>query len=273
MGTQDANGPCCVEQKVEAIDFITLLRTGRLLEAEMIAKHNSPVVDQSMVTWLDEELVIIRAAVGRLTTPNDTQDKPNLRGSKSGAWKDVDMPDIHTTSSFRWRGDCIEVRTVMELPAEMRHAVAINAELDLNSQWMPFNPKLKAIYSDFSSALITHTAMKIPMLPGTREIYTYRLIVDCFSPSPPLLDDGRQGVLFIDRAPDCWKAGGRFKNEFDIPAPSGYWVTRDEQRLSVALWEPIDEGRARLTISADIVFNVPKWLLPDSAITFLIKTI
>merc|ERR1712046_535548 len=99
------------------------------------------------------------------------------------------------------------------LPARTVHSAAINLEIDLNSAWMPFNPTISAQYSGSTSALITDTALKIPYLPGTREIYTYRVILDCLGQDTPI-EKKRRGVLYIDRAPEkVWKDGGAYKGE------------------------------------------------------------
>lgn len=256
-------------------DFQMLLLAGRLREAEEVAQRHRASLDSTLVAWLEEEMAAIRAVVGNVAnTAEDAGPAASMakKASKTGGWKDVVIPEINGAVSWRWRSDGIEFRTGMELPARMQDAVAINVEIDLNAQWMPFNPTLKPTFSQTTAALLTHTNVKLPGLPGSREMYTYRLIVDCLDEAS-LVGDGRRGVLFVDRCPDVWKKGGHYKGEFDIPPPPGGWISRDEQRLSVAFWEPVADDMAKLTIFGEVAFAVPKWLLPDSAVSFLCKTI
>jgi hypothetical protein len=203
----------------------------------------------------------IKDAVARLMDTNGNT------GAKN--WKSEVLPEIGTVR-WRWNQGVIEFCAIMELPARIQDGVAINVDIDLNSEWAPFVTKVSPMFSTFSSSLITFSALKIPGLPGSREIYTHRTIVDCFGAASVI--DGREGVLFVDVSPDVWKTGGRYK-EFDIPKPPGGWVSRDEQRLSVAFWEPLDESRAQLTLFGEVVFSVSKYLIPDRFITWLIRMV
>jgi len=259
-------------KELVASDFPMLLRTGRLFEAEQLAKRDRTALDKTLLAWLDEELVLIRSAIKNLSIESATDGDAVKSGKYESAYRDVPLPEIDAQMHYRRKKDGVEFHTVMKLPARMQDAVAINFEIDLNSQWMPFNPTAKADVSARSSTCITHTAFKIPAFPGTREIYTYRMAVDCLG-SEAVAECGRPGMLFIDRSPDCWKAGGRFKDEFDIPPPPPGWVTRDQQRLSVAFWEPLTDGSSSLTLWCDIVFNVPRWIFPDALVVWLLKTV
>jgi hypothetical protein len=185
------------------------------------------------------------------------------------------MDDIQSTVYFRRRDDgTIEFKTVLKFDATMEQALAISLEYDLASQWAPFNPTYSFQLSKNTAALMNHSILKIPLIPGSRESYCYRLVVDCFTPmSEPVVGKDRQGLLFIDRAPSVWKTGGQFKNEFHIPPPSKGWTSRDEQRLFVSFWEPLSETSAQATIYGEVVLNISKWLLPDSTVLFLVKQI
>jgi hypothetical protein len=266
---KDSSQHLSLEQRRELLnrdtpDFNMLLRTGRLKEAEILAGEANVrglYLEHPKLEWLAYEMDNIKDAVARLMDTNGNT------GAKN--WKSEVLPEIGTVR-WRWNQGVIEFCAIMELPARIQDGVAINVDIDLNSEWAPFVTKVSPMFSTFSSSLITFSALKIPGLPGSREIYTHRTIVDCFGAASVI--DGREGVLFVDVSPDVWKTGGRYK-EFDIPKPPGGWVSRDEQRLSVAFWEPLDESRAQLTLFGEVVFSVSKYLIPDRFITWLIRMV
>jgi len=203
--------------------------------------------------------------------PQIRQIAPRARiPSEKDGWAILDLTDIGM-KIFLKRTDTIDVCFSVDLPdVTWEQMLAMNWEADLSSQWLPFHPEVKTTYSEKTSSMMMHVSAKIPILPGHREVILYRHVVDCFTPDSVI--DGRQGLLIVEKSPDNWKSGGRFMDEFDVAPPStSRWVTRDEQLESFTFYEYVNPTTIRCMITYKLVFNVPSWLFPESALHWLAK--
>ncbi|CAE8636747.1 unnamed protein product, partial [Polarella glacialis] len=144
--------------------------------------------------------------------------RAHIPSTKDG-WHVINLSDIGLNIFMR-RKELIEVCFSVDIPnTTWEQMLAMNWEPDLSSQWLPFGPEVTSEKSKSSSSLMMHVAAKITMLPGSREVYVHRHVVDCFSNKSVV--PGRQGLLIVERSPDNWKTGGRYMGEFDVKPPSG----------------------------------------------------
>lgn len=245
------------------------LLSGRCVEAEKLLKkaeelgEADPACPEQAAqrAWLEGVMPTLRAAASQLQERMD-----------QSQWTTLNLPDIGMDIYLR-RGDTIEIRLVVEFPSSFVQAMTMNWEADLSSSWLPFHPSVDTKTSELSSSVMMYVKAKLPVVPGYREVYVYRHILDCFGPEN-LIEDGRQGLLVVEYSPENWRTGGVFLGEFNIAPPStSRRMTRDEQQLSLTFYEPLSDKSVRCTSHYRIVLNVPRWLLPDAAIQWLAKHI
>jgi len=236
-----------------------LLLMGRYIEAEMQLQETGEDED-GVKKFLEQVMPPMREIAPKARLPTEKEGYAKLELS------DIGM-DI-----FVRRADTIDICFSVDFPATWEKMLAMNWEADLSSQWLPFGPEVQATYSERVSSLLIYVHAKIPMLPGSREAYVHRQIVDCFTPMSLL--DGRQGLLIVEKSPDNWKTGGTFLDEFQVKPPGGSrWVTRDEQLESFTFYEYVNPTTIRCFIRYKLNLNVPSWLFPNSALHYLAKFI
>mmetsp|Transcript_758 Transcript_758/g.2057 ORF Transcript_758/g.2057 Transcript_758/m.2057 type:complete len:426 (-) Transcript_758:81-1358(-) len=235
-----------------------LLMMGRFIEAE--AKLQERGEDEEGVKdFLEKVMPPMRAIAPKARLPTEKEGYTRL-----------ELSDIGMEIYIR-RAESIDACFSVDLPnTTWEKMLAMNWEADLSSQWLPFSPEVGSTYSERASTLLIYVHAKIPMLPGSREAYIHRQVVDCFTPYSLL--DGRQGLLIVEKSPDNWKTGGTFMDEFQVkPPPSSRWVTRDEQQESFTFYEYVNPTTIRCFIRYKLNFNVPSWLFPNSALHYLAK--
>ncbi|CAJ1342596.1 unnamed protein product [Effrenium voratum] len=235
-----------------------LLLMGRYIEAEEQIKELGVGDEVEASKFLEQVMPPMREIAARARLPTE----------KEGYTK-LELSDLNMDIYVR-RGDWIDVCFSTDLPATWEKMLAMNWEADLSSQWLPFNPEVSQSYSERASQLLLFVHAKIPMLPGSREAYIHRHVVDCFTPNSLL--DGRQGLLVVEKSPDNWKTGGTWMDEFQVKPPNpSRWVTRDEQMESFTFYEYVNPTTIRCFIRYKLNFNVPSWLFPNSALHYLAK--
>lgn len=239
-----------------------LLLMGRYLEAEELLKEteNDEVKDEDNVRpFLEKVMPSLRNIAVRARLPTE----------KEGYTK-LDLPEHHMVIYVR-RAETIDVCFSTDLPATWEKMLAMNWEADLSSQWLPFSPEVVTSYSEKASMLMLYVHAKVPPMPGSREAYIHRHVVDLFTPNSVL--DGRQGLLIVEKSPDNWKTGGTFMDEFHVKPPpsSRSWVTRDEQLESFTFYEYVNPTTIRCFIRYKLNFNIPSFLLPNWALFNLAK--
>eukprot|EP00931_Biecheleriopsis_adriatica_P061459 TRINITY_DN36956_c0_g1_i1.p1 TRINITY_DN36956_c0_g1~~TRINITY_DN36956_c0_g1_i1.p1 ORF type:complete len:398 (+),score=101.02 TRINITY_DN36956_c0_g1_i1:52-1245(+) len=237
-----------------------LLRMGRFLEAEEQLKKGGEDPDKEQASaFLKKVMPEIRSIAPKARLP-----------SEKDGWSVLDLSDIGM-NIFLKRADTIDLCFSVDLPdTSWEMMLAMNWEADLSQQWLPFNPEVDTTWSDRASTLMMFVTAKVPILPGSREVYIMRHVVDCFTPSSVV--DGRQGLLIVEKSPDNWATGGVFMDEFTVkPQSSSRWVTRDEQLESFTFYEYVNPTTIRCFIRYKLIFNVPSWLFPTSAMCWLAK--
>lgn len=235
-----------------------LLRLGRFVEAEAELRDN-PNGAEKCRKFLADVMPEIRACAPRARLP-----------SKEDGWTVLDLSDIGMHIYLK-RGDVIDVCFSADFPnTTWNQMLAMNWEADLSSQWLPFSPEVQATYSDIASSLMMYVSAKVPILPGSREVYIYRHVVDLFTSDSFI--DGRPGLLIVEKSPSNWQTGGRFMDEFDVkPLSTSRWVTRDEQLESFTFYEYVNPTTIRCFITYKLIFNVSPWLFPNTALHWLAK--
>eukprot|EP00913_Durusdinium_trenchii_P001627 g1505.t1 len=227
------------------------------------------------------------------------QRKASFQFSQEGYTK-LEIPE-HNMVVYVRRAETIDVCFSTDLPATWEKMLAMNWEADLSSQWLPFSPEVVTTYSQRASQLMLYVHAKIPALPGSREAYIHRHVVDCFT-SGALRSLRSQGnarrpherdsyeLGGVEKSPDNWKTGGVFMDEFHVkPPPSSRWVTRDEQLESFTFYEYVNpttlgsgkrlllrkefaQGTTiRCFIRYKLNFNISPWLFPNVALFALAK--
>ncbi|CAK8990650.1 unnamed protein product [Durusdinium trenchii] len=234
-----------------------LLLMGRYIEAEELLKETGEDED-GVQGFLEKVMPSMREIAVRARLPTE----------KEGYTK-LEIPE-HNMVVYVRRAETIDVCFSTDLPATWEKMLAMNWEADLSSQWLPFSPEVVTTYSQRASQLMLYVHAKIPALPGSREAYIHRHVVDCFTPNSIL--DGRQGLLIVEKSPDNWKTGGVFMDEFHVkPPPSSRWVTRDEQLESFTFYEYVNPTTIRCFIRYKLNFNISPWLFPNVALFALAK--
>mmetsp|Transcript_96895 Transcript_96895/g.172474 ORF Transcript_96895/g.172474 Transcript_96895/m.172474 type:complete len:378 (+) Transcript_96895:77-1210(+) len=237
-----------------------MLRVGQFLEVEKQIEEESTDRDEDTYarSFLKSVMPQMRGIAPRARLP-----------SEKDGWAILDLADIGMHIYLK-RSETIDVCFSVDLPdVTWEQMLAMNWEADLSSQWLPFNPEVATTHGTNSSSMMMHVSAKIPVLPGHREVIICRHVVDCFSPDSVI--DGRRGLLIVEKSPDNWNTGGKFM-EFDVAPPSSSrWVTRDEQLESFTFYEYVNPTTIRCMITYKLIFQVPSWLFPDSALHWLAK--
>lgn len=252
----------------EGEELVSLLCAGRLVEGDQLARSNTNVRNvpqtQASVTWLTGMLPEIRTASAVCIVPADDE-----AGWHRCHFRECGL-DVRL---FVKPGEVIEAKMTVDLPGTMEKIIGILWEPDLGTAWLPFNPTIRCQHSSRSSSVLFLAEAKIPPLPGTRQCYVYRTLVDCFSPSSTFQAfEGRRGLFVYERSPDNWRTGGRFQDEFDVSPPSkNRWVSRDEQLMATAFYEVLNETTVRAVITMFLRINVPRWILTDRVACWLVK--
>lgn len=235
-----------------------LLLMGRYLEAEELLKDMEKD-EEDVGPFLEKVMPSLRNIAVRARLPTE----------KEGYTK-LELPENKMVIYVR-RAETIDVCFSTDLPATWEKMLAMNWEADLSSQWLPFSPEVVTSYSERASMLMLYVHAKVPPMPGSREAYIHRHVVDLFTPNSVL--DGRQGLLIVEKSPDNWKTGGVFLDEFHVKPPpsSRSWVTRDEQLESFTFYEYVSPTTIRCFIRYKVNFNIPSFLLPNWALFNLAK--
>eukprot|EP00434_Breviolum_minutum_P033464 symbB.v1.2.029610.t1/scaffold3265.1/size60019/2 len=208
---------------------------GRYLEAEELLKETEKdeVKDEDNVRpFLDKVMPSLRNIAVRARLPTE----------KEGYTK-LDLPEHHMVIYVR-RAETIDVCFSTDLPATWEKMLAMNWEADLSSQWLPFSPEVVTTYSEKASMLMLYVHAKVPPMPGSREAYIHRHVVDLFTPNSVL--DGRQGLLIVEKSPDNWKTGSnvppsaQMKLLWDNPRSATSddcsWTDVGHKGFVIALW-------------------------------------